>query len=260
MIKANQVHRIRGNQLTKLLWAAGDAILEIYRQNAPGVEIKADSSPVTQADLAANRILMEGLALITPDVPVVSEEDPSSLEIPQSQPVYWLIDPLDGTKEFIQKNGQFTCNVALIEYGRATFGLVGVPAQQLIYIGGPGLGAHRIHLQGSQYPIHVAPVGPIIRVIASRSHMNTETSDFIASLDRPVELVQAGSSLKFLKIAEGEADLYPRLGPTCEWDTAAAHAVLEGAGGTVAQLDGTAMCYGKDSVLNPYFVARGQHG
>jgi len=257
----NQAQLITGDtqllsDLKRLMWAASDAILTVYHKADFGTETKGDNSPVTEADLAAHYVLVDGLAKLTPEIPVVSEEDKTSLDIPKRQTNYWLIDPLDGTKEFIKRNDEFTCNLALIENGKTTLGFVSVPAQDELFVGGNGIESTRECRLGEQMGIkHCRPNINITRVVASKSHLNPETEAFIAAVGEGVELVQAGSSLKFLKIATGEADLYPRLAPTCEWDTAAAHAVLEGAGGRVTQANGDPMIYGKDEILNPHFIA-----
>ena len=216
---------------------------------------KGDDSPVTQADLAAHYVLVNGLSQLTPDIPVVSEEDPSSLQIPESHQRYWLIDPLDGTKEFINQNDEFTCNLALIDSHQTIYGFVTVPVLDLLYHGGSNLGAYRVNRAGREARIQCQRQTAITRVIASKSHLNSETTAFIEAIETPVELIQAGSSLKFLRIAEGLADIYPRLAPTCEWDTAAAQAILEGAGGSVKQTDGSPVIYGKSEILNPHFIA-----
>jgi len=242
--------------LNQLMWIASDAILAIYESSDLGITTKDDQSPVTKADLAAHHVLVTGLSGLTPDIPVVSEEDPDSLKIPQSHSRYWLIDPLDGTKEFIQRNEEFTCNLALIDSNRTIYGWVSVPALALLYHGGQGRGAQRLDCDCSSTDIRCAKPATSTRVVASKSHLNPETEAFIAAIATPVTLIQAGSSLKFLRIAEGAADLYPRLAPTCEWDTAAAQAILEGAGGSVTQLDGSPVIYGKSDILNPHFVAR----
>ena len=241
--------------LSQLMWDASDAILAIYESSDFGIAAKDDHSPVTQADLAAHQVLVAGLSALTPDIPIVSEEDPESLKIPQTHSRYWLIDPLDGTKEFIQRNGEFTCNLALIDSNRTIYGWVSVPVLGLLYHGGQGRGAQRLDRDGSSTDIRCAKQVASTRVVASMSHLNPETEAFIAAIETPVTLIQAGSSLKFLRIAEGAADLYPRLAPTCEWDTAAAHAVLEGAGGAITQTDGSPLCYGKSKILNPNFIA-----
>jgi len=242
-------------ELISLMWKASDAILEVYHSGELNTELKEDESPVTQADLAAHHVLVNGLSQLTPDIPVVSEEDPSSLQIPESYRRYWLIDPLDGTKEFINQNDEFTCNLALIDSHQTIYGFVTVPVLDLLYHGGGTHGAYRINRAGLQARIQCQRQTAITRVIASKSHLNPETTAFIEAIETPVELIQAGSSLKFLRIAEGLADIYPRLAPTCEWDTAAAQAILEGAGGSVKKTDGSPVTYGKSEILNPHFVA-----
>jgi 3'(2'), 5'-bisphosphate nucleotidase len=243
-----------------LIIEAGDAILDIYHSNDFQTRLKNNDSPVTKADLAAHHILADGLTRLTPNIPIVSEEDDSSLAIPKVHNLYWLIDPLDGTKEFIQKSNEFTVNVALIENSKTVFGFVGIPALAALYWGGSKFGAYKTQYTAiNELPekIQVMQIKGLTRVFASKSHLNSETKSFIENLSGNVELIKAGSSLKFLRIAEGLADLYPRLAPTCEWDTAAAHAVLEGAGGSVKQTDGTDVTYGKVDILNPHFVAKG---
>ena len=241
--------------LRELARAAGDAILRVY--NAPdrvAVSAKADASPLTAADLAAHHLIVDGLNHLTPDVPVVSEEgDHDHVE---RHGLFWLVDPLDGTKEFVERNGDFTVNIALIESGAPRLGVVHVPVHGCTYWGGAGLGAFRA-AGGAPEALHVAAppaAGATVRVVASKSHLNADTERFIARF-APRELVQAGSSLKFCRVAEGAADVYPRLAPTCEWDTAAAQAVLEGAGGHVVTLAGEPLRYGKADILNPHFVA-----
>ena len=239
--------------LQQLVHQAGEAIMQVYKTADFGIETKKDDSPVTKADLDAHYLLVDGLAKLTPHIAIVSEEDPASQIVPQTHNCYWLIDPLDGTKEFINRNGQFTVNLALIEDNAPSFGFVSTPIDQTVYWGGKHLGAWRWRddsIEPLQTQAHQLPK----RVVASKSHLNDATRDFITNLG-PTTLVQAGSSLKLLRIAEGEADIYPRLAPTCEWDTAAAQAVLEGAGGKVTQVDGSPMKYGKEDILNPHFVA-----
>lgn len=242
---------------------AGVAIMAVYREMQVSgmggkdvlVALKSDESPLTRADLLAHQTIAKRLAALTPDIPVVSEEDGQSLIHRQPSGYFWLIDPLDGTKEFLAQNGEFTVNIALIRDGKAVFGVVFVPVLGQAYWGGEGLAALR-EMNGQVEAIRVAGLpGPAraVRVVASKSHMNAETVEFIGHLGAS-ELVQAGSSLKFCRVAEGGADVYPRLGPTCEWDTAAAQAVVEAAGGYVSRLDGTPLRYGKPDVLNPHFV------
>lgn len=236
---------------------AGDAIMTIYTSAAP-VQLanKADDSPLTRADLAAHDCIGEGLVGLTPGVPVVSEEDADSWRHRRPEGCFWLVDPLDGTKEFLARNGEFTVNIALVVNGSPVWGVVYAPELDQMYWGGLGYGAQRVS-GGDVASIQVAPpaaAGAQCRVVASKSHLNAETSDLIAQLGA-TELVQAGSSLKFCRVAEGRADVYPRLAPTCEWDTAAAQAVLEGAGGHVVDLQGQTLRYGKPDVLNPHFIA-----
>ena len=239
--------------LQLLVHQAGEAIMQVYHTDDFGIETKKDDSPVTKADLDAHYLLIDGLAKLTPNIAIVSEEDPASQAVPQEHNCYWLIDPLDGTKEFINRNGQFTVNLALIENNIPSFGLVSTPIDQTLYWGGKNLGAWRLR-DNTLEQLHIQACHVPMRVVASNSHLNEATHDFITSLGETT-LVQAGSSLKLLRIAEGEADIYPRLAPTCEWDTAAAQAVLEGAGGKVTQVDGSPMKYGKTDILNPHFVA-----
>lgn len=229
--------------------------MAIYRRGAAKVDHKADASPVTDADLAAHQVLATHLPQLLPGCQVVSEEDPMSLGYRQSSGCFWLIDPLDGTKEFLARNGEFTVNIALIEEGRSTLGVVYAPAIDALYWGGAGIGAFRC-IGGCTVAINVVPAnaGRACRVVTSKSHLNTATQAMIARLG-DVDLIQTGSSLKFCRVAEGEADIYPRLAPTCEWDTAAAQAVLEGAGGAVVDLHGQSLQYGKLDVLNPSFIA-----
>lgn len=241
--------------------AAGDCVLEIYRDymsrpgSNAGLTLKADASPLTQADLEAHHLLTMRLAVLTPGIPVVSEESADLEGDRKSVGCFWLIDPLDGTKEFLAGNGEFTVNIALIENGCPVWGVVCAPALGQLYWGGKKLGAFR-EVAGKVEKISVAkPVslGGSYRVVASKSHLNFETEDFIGRLGR-VSLIQAGSSLKLCRVAEGAADVYPRLAPTCEWDTAAAQAVVEGAGGFVIDTLGKPLVYGKPVVLNPSFI------
>lgn len=221
------------------------------------VQQKADGSPLTQADLAAHQVIAQGLANLTPDIPIVSEEDCASQAHRRPQGRFWLVDPLDGTKEFLARNDEFTVNIALVQDGVAVLGVVVAPALDLTYWGATGLGAFRQSAQGTESIGVATPQarsGRSLQVLASKSHMNAETQDFLHRLG-PHELVQAGSSLKFCRLAEGSADLYPRLGPTCEWDTAAGQAILEAAGGRVSQIDHAPLRYGKPDVVNPHFIA-----
>lgn len=240
---------------------AGRAILGIYdtyvngAAEAAGIQVKSDQSPLTKADLAAHELISERLGDLTPDIPVVSEENNQSDIYRKPIGRFWLVDPLDGTKEFIACNGEFTVNIALIENGKPLWGVVYAPVLDRLYYGGRGLGAN-LKIGTEIQPLEVSPppeLGGFWRVVASKSHMNLETQAFIDRLGE-TDLVQAGSSLKLCRVAEGAADIYPRLGPTCEWDTAAAQAVVEGSGGVVHDLQGQPLQYGKLEVLNPSFI------
>tara|TARA_A100000164_G_C21771833_1_gene706640 strand:+ start:174 stop:1004 length:831 start_codon:yes stop_codon:yes gene_type:complete len=259
MSKANEI--LKNNELKEslldLMEKASKAIMEVYEKSYTEIDIKDDNTPVTKADLAANKILTDGLNNLFPEIPTVSEEESSSLNIPKTNKVFWLIDPLDGTKEFIKKNHEFTCNLALIENNASTLGFVTIPVKGLIYYGGKQFGSKLINKNKTSSEVKYKKISGICRIVASKSHLNEKTKKFINDIQGKVELIQAGSSLKFIKIAEGLADIYPRLAPTSEWDTAAAHAILEGAGGEVLQLNGKEIIYGKEDILNPYFIARG---
>ncbi|MBT5195538.1 MAG: 3'(2'),5'-bisphosphate nucleotidase CysQ [Rhodospirillaceae bacterium] len=239
---------------------AGAAIMEIYARDFE-VETKSDDSPVTEADQAAEVIIVTALRALTPEIPVVAEEEVAAgKQTDVGAGPFWLVDPLDGTREFISRNGDFTVNIALIRGGEPVLGTVHVPAKDETYTAaGPGQ-VTRQRGNGAVEAISARnPAGDGLVAMVSRSHASPETDDFLAELEIK-ERVDAGSSLKFCRLAEGAADLYPRLGRTMEWDTAAGHAVLACAGGSVSRLDGTPLLYGKDGFENPHFVARGRQG
>jgi 3'(2'), 5'-bisphosphate nucleotidase len=241
---------------------AGEAILAVYRSEDFGTTAKADDSPLTLADLAAHRLITAALAALTPDIPVLSEESATrSFEERRRWTTYWLVDPLDGTKEFLARNGEFTVNVALISGNDPVLGVVGVPAHGIIYSGIPGRGATRSGAGEAPVPVGVrVPAADPVRVVGSRSHRGDSLDAFLSRLG-PHQLVPVGSALKFCLVAEGGADVYPRLGPTSEWDTAAAQAVLVAAGGQVVTLDGEPLRYNtKADLRNPFFVASGDAG
>ncbi|WP_219597763.1 3'(2'),5'-bisphosphate nucleotidase CysQ [Aeromonas salmonicida] len=249
------------SELEPIARAAGDIIMAIYSQPFT-VEYKGDESPLTAADKGAHEVIVQALAGLTPDIPVLSEESgPEVMGLRHGWSRYWLVDPLDGTKEFVSRNGEFTVNIALIEDGKPLWGLVYAPVLDRLWYGGKGMGAWRV-ADGKREAIQTLPhqEGAPWRVVGSRNHLSRETLDYLApfgDIERgDIELVSMGSSLKFCIIAEGGAELYPRLAPTCEWDTAAAQAVLEGAGGSVTRLDGSPLAYNKPDILNPWFVAR----
>lgn len=235
--------------------AAGEKILEVAARGA-AVREKRDRSPVTDADLAASRAIVGELRSLTPGVPVVSEEA-SEPDI-GGAPRFWLVDPLDGTREFIAGRDEYTVNIALVASGIPVLGVVLAPARRVLYGGAEGKGAWRETGEGPRTPIAArsAPRTGLVAA-ASRSHSNPDTDAWLAGAG-VTELVRAGSSLKFCLIAEGAADVYPRLGRTMEWDTAAAHAVLAAAGGSVSTLAGAPLTYGKPGLENPHFVARGR--
>lgn len=239
------------DQLVALAEEAGEAILDVYRSDDFGVERKGDDSPLTRADQASHDVLkvLDG----DMDLPLVSEEGTIAPYTERRKwPAHWLIDPLDGTKEFVNQNDEFTVNIALIEDHRPILGVVHVPVTGVTYVGGPDLPSVRIDATG-EHGIHAsAPHNGPIRVVASRSHMSPETQDYIDGLGS-TDVVSAGSSLKFCRVAEGRADVYPRLGPTMEWDTAAAQAVVEGAGGQVLTGDAP-LRYNREDMRNPHFL------
>ena len=272
---------------------AGEAILDIYEQDFE-VEFKSDESPLTTADKAAHNIIVKALG--TTPYPVLSEESGKVTYAERKDwGTYWLVDPLDGTKEFIKKNGEFTVNIALIEAGTPVLGVVYVPVSHTLYMGaarndwGIGQGAWKAEgcsgksvaeILATAMPCSVSgKPGKPLKVVASKSHCNDETRQFIADLEKDhgaAELVSSGSSLKLCMVAEGRADIYPRIAPTMEWDTAAAHAVVVAAGGAVFEYDESlstasysvaeaaakAPCslrYNKENLLNPYFVVSGLH-
>ena len=237
---------------------AGRAILEVYSTDFE-VQSKDDESPLTQADLASHRWIDAGLKSLTPDIPVISEESglPEFDERRQWER-YWLIDPLDGTREFVNRNDEFTVNIALIENNRPVLGVVHVPVLNKTYIGCEGLGAQRRDAESGPVRIEVSTTtANPPRIVGSRSHRGVSLDAYLENLG-DYDLVPMGSSLKFCVIAEGGADLYPRLGLTSEWDTAAAQAVVEQAGGSVVTLDGKPMKYNeKEDILNPFFFVIG---
>ena len=246
------------NPVVSLAVEAGQAILEVYASDFD-VQAKDDQSPLTQADLASNNVIVAGLNRLTPDLPLISEESGLPEFAQRSQwDRYWLIDPLDGTREFVKRNGEFTVNIALIEGHRPVFGVVHVPVRGTTYSGCKGVGAE-IRANGAEpRPIGVATASAKpVRVVGSRSHQGASLDRFLQNLGE-FEMHPTGSSLKFCLIAEGAADVYPRLGPTSEWDTAAAQAVVEQAGGVVVELDGRPLSYNrKADILNPHFLVAG---
>jgi 3'(2'), 5'-bisphosphate nucleotidase len=254
-------------QIINAISRAGKAILDIYESDDFGVEVKADDSPLTKADKAANDILVETLKDF--EIPILSEEGKDiKFEDRKDWKEFWLVDPLDGTKEFIKKNGEFTINIAKILRGEAYTGFVYAPVLEQFYLGINQQIAFTFKLKAGEEIKELPSTSKVIKaakpenkvtVVASRSHFNEETEAFINGLKSKysdVNFVSKGSSLKLVQIAEGSAHIYPRFGPTMEWDTAAAHAVVLAAGGEVNTPDGNPLLYNKENLLNPYFIVQ----
>lgn len=249
-------------QVIVLARQAGVEIMRIYAQEDFGATSKADNSPLTLADLASHRAIVAGLQKFTSPVPILSEEAANiSYTERKDWRTFWLVDPLDGTKEFIKRNGEFTVNIALIENGIPILGVVYAPALDVCYYGAAGLGAFKIAGTGSglNQPTRPAPIhaqqhyaGERMKVVASRSHGDERTATLLSRL-ADHECISMGSSLKLCLVAEGKAHFYPRLGPTMEWDTAAAHAVVNAAGGKVCDVHGIELHYNKEDLHNPEF-------
>jgi 3'(2'), 5'-bisphosphate nucleotidase len=234
---------------------ASTAIMQIY-DGAFAVQRKDDNSPLTLADLESQRVIIEGLKLLTPEIPILSEESAAAPWAErQTWRELWVVDPLDGTREFVKRNGEFTINIALIVQHEPVLGVVCAPAQRVTYWGIAGDGAFmRAHAAGTR-ALHTVPPQRPVRVLGSRSHASAQTAAYLARLG-PHVVSGMGSSLKFCLIAEGKADLYVRFGATSEWDTAAGQAVLEAAGGHVTRMDGHRMRYNcRESLINGDFVA-----
>ncbi|MDR7088657.1 3'(2'),5'-bisphosphate nucleotidase CysQ [Cellvibrio fibrivorans] len=256
------LNAINFDDVIKLAKQAGAAIMEIYNRDF-SVDMKADESPLTEADLASHHCIVDGLKKITPHIPVLSEESTTIAWQERSQwQSYWLIDPLDGTKEFIKRNGEFTVNIALIVEQQPVWGVVYAPAKALLYYGGQLHAGSVKESAEDKTAIHVKLLPESARgwkIVGSKSHQSDEFAQLVKRFDQP-DIVNLGSSLKICMVAEGSADLYPRLGLTSEWDTAAAHAVLQGAGGEIYQADNlTPLRYNtKENLLNPFFHALGK--
>ncbi len=243
-------------EVTALAREAGRAILSVYASSF-SVSEKDDASPLTEADLAAERVILAGLKRLAPDIPVLSEESAAApWERRKQWDWLWVVDPLDGTREFVQRNGEFTVNIALVHNHRPVLGVVHAPVLERDYYGCEGIGAFRSDAESTGRSIRVSqPAARPLRVVGSRSHRGSSLDAFLERAGEH-ELVAVGSSLKFCLLAEGSADVYPRLGPTSEWDTAAGQCVLEQAGGHVTRLDGEVLAYNmREELLNPHFVA-----
>jgi len=255
-------------RITQIVEEAGAEILKVYETDFE-IQTKSDESPLTQADLAAHQVILAGLQSLTPEIPIISEESaPPSFAQRSQWKRYWLVDPLDGTKEFVNRNGEFTVNIALIDGHDAVFGVVGVPVQKKVYVGDVNQSdlslRSYVEINGDK---HLLPGksydedSKAVRVVASRNHGGERLESYLvelASRFAKCERRSVGSSLKLCVLAEGGADIYPRLGPTSEWDIGAAHAVLTAAGGGVYQPEGESLAYNiKESLLNPEFLAVG---
>jgi 3'(2'), 5'-bisphosphate nucleotidase len=241
--------------LMPIVERASAAIMQIY-DGAFAVQRKDDNSPLTLADLESQRVIIEGLKRLTPGIPILSEES-AAAPWPERQTwrELWVVDPLDGTREFVKRNGEFTINIALIVQHEALLGVVCAPAQKLTYWGIAGDGAFARARDSETRAIHTAPPQQPVRVLGSRSHASPQTAAYLARLG-PHVVSSVGSSLKFCLLAEGRAELYVRFGATSEWDTAAGQAVLEAAGGHVTRMDGHRLRYNcRESLINGDFVA-----
>ena len=238
--------------------AAGTIVMEVYATEFK-VEGKGDASPVTEADHRAEALVLPALARITPGLQVVSEEAASAGRIPVVAERFWLVDPLDGTREFVNRNGEFTVNIALVERDTPVLGVVLAPASGRLFAGAAGAGAFVEDESGRRQAITCRRIPATgLTVVSSRSHGDLAALDAFLTGRVVASHVTAGSSLKFCLVAGGQADLYPRFGRTMEWDTAAGHAILRAAGGRVTDLNGAELRYGKPDFANPHFVAMGR--
>ena len=260
MIKNNELLL----EICKISLLAGDEILQIYNDKIEVVQ-KKDLSPLTKADIASNKIILHSLEAIDNSIPVLSEESLVNWNERKKWNKYWLVDPLDGTKEFIKKNGEFTVNIALIENNKPILGVIYVPTKSTLYFAQQNFGSFKINitselksLDGAK-KIFVSNQKIIQRVIGSRSHSNQDFDEWVKNNFPNSLIVQAGSSYKFCLIAEGSADIYPRFGPTSEWDIAAGHIIVNEAGGEVRTFDNTDINYNtKEDLINPHFYAIGK--
>lgn len=231
--------------------------MQIYNSGDFSVQTKQDNSPVTAADLAANVIIIDGLSRLTPTVPIISEESLVGEAAPAAAPHTWLVDPVDGTKEFIKRTGEFTVNIGLIYNDEPVLGVVAVPARQTIYYGAQGIGAFKKTTDGQPEPLQVKPRRPDPIVAISASHPSELTNQWMHD-HQFTSTLSAGSSLKFLLLAEGVVDVYPRLSPQHEWDIAAADALLRAAGGRTLEYEsGTPMRYNRPDLITPFYIALG---
>jgi 3'(2'), 5'-bisphosphate nucleotidase len=247
--------------IVSLAYQAGEAVMKVYAQADMGTTYKDCDSPLTRADTESHNIIVEDLRAFTPMVPVLSEESSAvSYEARRQWQTFWLIDPLDGTKEFIQRNGEFTVNIALIKEDRPILGIVHAPAMDVTYFAAQGIGAFKEVARTRTTQIAAGKYqSERLKVVVSRSHPSKELETLLNRIG-PHECIGMGSSLKICLVAEGAADFYPRLGPTMEWDTAAAQCVVEAAGGSITDISGRALKYNKSDMHNPDFIVTGAAG
>ncbi|MCK0537126.1 3'(2'),5'-bisphosphate nucleotidase CysQ [Alcanivorax quisquiliarum] len=255
-----QVSQALLDDIAAIAVKAGEAIMAVYGREEIAVDRKGDDSPLTAADLAAHKIISAALAELTPDIPLLSEESEHiPWEVRRQWRRFWLVDPLDGTKEFINRNGEFTVNIALIQGGEPVLGAVHVPVTGVTYLGAREIGAW-CERDGQRQPIRVRTISSPVVMVASRRHGAEQVEALEAEMRErfgPVTRTSMGSSLKLCLVAAGEADIYPRLAPTCEWDTGAAQAVVEAAGGVVVDTRLAPLAYQKENLLNPHFLVLG---
>ena len=250
-------------EILNIALEAGEEILKVYNQNIV-VKSKEDNSPLTIADINSNKIIINRLQNLKPNFPILSEESLIDWNERKDWNKYWLIDPLDGTKEFINKNGEFTVNISLIEKNYPIFGVIYAPAKSLLYYAIENRGAFKVITNSNIETVDefqsiktFKKANDVVRVIGSRSHSNKEFEKWLDDNLNSYKLVKIGSSLKFCLLAEGGADIYPRLGPTSEWDIAAGQIILEEAGGSINNIDNNKILYNtKENVINPFFIAK----
>ena len=260
MIENIDIHKINS-----IAQKAGDEIMKVYQQDF-GVDYKKDNSPLTKADIKSNEIITESLKDLYPEIPILSEENKEvPYNIRKNWEYFWLVDPLDGTKEFVKKNGEFTVKIALIYKNMPVLGVIYAPVLDLLYYAQKDQGAFKQdkNKKPQRLPIYNYSNNHTLKIIVSKSHYNQETKEFVNNLKRQyekIEFINIGSSLKLCLIAEEKADIYPRLAPTMEWDTAAGQAVVEEAGGEVVKFKmKTSLKYHKEDLLNPWFISKGSN-
>ena len=249
------------SKVIEIISKADDIVLDVYNNYETNIEYKTDATPLTQADTESSKYICVELSKLTPTIPIICEENSvPSYKIRSSWSIFWLVDPLDGTKEFIKKNGEFTVNIALISNNTPILGVVSVPCKELIYYGYKDGGAYVYNKNNnSQTKLVCKPFNKMDKITfaCSRSHINDETEKYMNTY-KIGDIVRVGSSLKFMLLCENKAHIYPRLGPTMEWDIAASDIILRESGGSIKLLNGNSMQYNKEHMLNPYFIAYGQ--